>query len=67
MSLGATNNNIGFGQQQQKKKQVTDVDIHLISDEELQQRIDFLKMSHNATTREELEVLGLLLLTGCPF
>lgn len=66
-SLGATNSNVGFGVSQGKKKIVNDVDIHLISEEELQERIGWLKMFSGGTTRKELEELGLMLLTGCPF
>lgn len=67
MSLGATNKNVGFAVSQEKKKEVKDVDIHLIDDTELKERITFLRNHYLDTTKAQLEELALFILTGCPF
>ena len=46
---------------------INNVDIKTCSQEALEERIDFLKHNHNATTRGDLEVLATMILTGYPF
>lgn len=61
------NKNMGPGVGSEKKYTIHDVDIHLVDDETLKDRIKYLNDNKDANNRVDLQALATYILTGYPF